>query len=58
MSKIIDVDEKDETDDQENMITNSTFINPSQFEESSSGISFKCEISKKDFIQGPQTIYS
>ena len=41
MCKIVDVDEKDKTDDHENMISNSTFINPSQFEQSSSGILFK-----------------
>ena len=52
--KIIDIDEKDETDDQEQMITNSTFINPSQFDESSNGIFFKCEIC--DFISGRKTI--
>ena len=41
-SKIIDVvDEKDETDEQENMITNSTFINPSQFDQSCSVFNFQ-----------------
>ena len=54
-SKIIDVvDEKDETDEQENMITNSTFINPSQFDQSCNGIFFKCEVC--DFISARKTI--
>ena len=38
LSKIINVDETDEDGDQDNMITNYTFINPSQFEQSTSGI--------------------
>ena len=51
-SKIIDVvDEKDETDEQENMIT---FIIPSQFDQSCSGMFFKCEVC--DFISARKTI--
>ena len=44
LTKIINVDENDEVDDQENTVTNYTFINPSQFEQSSSAIFLKCEI--------------
>ena len=39
-SKIINIDENDEAGDQDNIITNSTFINPSQFEQSTSDIFF------------------
>ena len=53
LSKIINVDENDESGDQDNIITNSTFINPSQFEQSTSGIFFKCEIC--DFISARKT---
>jgi hypothetical protein len=53
LSKIINVDENDELDDQENMVTNSTFINPSQFEHSSRGTFFKCDIC--DFVTARQT---
>jgi hypothetical protein len=37
-SKIINVDENDEAENLDKMITNSTFINPSQFKKYSSGL--------------------
>jgi hypothetical protein len=46
--KKINLDENDKAGDQENMISNNTFINPSQFEQTTSGIFFKCEIC--DFV--------
>ena len=48
LSKIINIDENDEAENLDNLITNSTFINPSQFEQSSSGLFFICD--KCDFV--------